>query len=211
MKKNILFLLVLMSAVIVSCTSKNNTADQNTMIATDSSMMANDNTQHAVTGATSPSSAMTTTPDTSSTSGTKKVDMANPNLNKKGKNGKVSIEMEPPVKGEMAADKEGYYTNVEVLPAYKGGQRELEHFFEKNIQYPQDASDNGIEGTVRINFAVDENGKIYAPKLSNEKIGYGIEQEALRVFSKMPAWTPGKIKGKNVKTRFTLPVKFQLL
>ena len=64
---------------------------------------------------------------------------------------------------------------------------------------------------MNVNFAVDENGKIYTPKEVGQKIGYGVEEEALRVISKMPKWTPGRIKGKNVKTRFNLPVKFQLL
>ncbi|MBC7508831.1 MAG: TonB family protein, partial [Ferruginibacter sp.] len=80
----------------------------------------------------------------------------------------------------------------------------------KNIEYPSEATDNGVEGTVNMNFAVDEKGKVYAPKITSDNIGYGIEKESLRVFAKMPTWTPGKIKGKNVKTRYTLPIKFQL-
>ena len=110
----------------------------------------------------------------------------------------------------MTADKEGFYSNTEILPAFPGGQKALENFFENNIQYPQDATDNDIEGTVNLNFAVDEKGKVYAPKVTSSNIGHGIETEALRVFNKMPTWTPGKIKGKNVKTRYTLPIKFQL-
>jgi TonB family protein len=136
--------------------------------------------------------------------------MAKPDPSKKGKKGKVSITMVAPTTGEMIPDNEGVYANAEVLPGFPGGQKGLEKFFEDNIQYPADASDNGVEGVVNIKFAVDENGKVYAPKVTSDNIGYGIEQEALRVFNKMPKWTPGKIKGKNVKTRFTLPVRFQL-
>jgi TonB family protein len=137
--------------------------------------------------------------------------MAKPNPSKKGMKVKVMVTLPVMGEGAMVADKEGYYTNTEVLPAYPGGQKELERFFEKNLQYPADAEDNGIEGTVKLNFAVDENGKIYSPVVTTPNIGYGVEQEAIRVFNKMPAWTPGRIKGKNVKTRFTLPVTFKLI
>ena len=202
---------ILMSVAFISCTSKNNNADQNAVIATDSSMMAKDNTQQTVTEGASASSDMKSTATADSAAVANKVAMAKPDLSKKGKKGKVSIEMDKATTGDMTPDKEGYYANTEVLPGFPGGQKALERFFENNMQYPAEASDNGIEGTVKINFAVDETGKIYAPKMMNENIGYGVEQEALRVFNKMPKWTPGKIKGKNVKTRFNLPVRFQLL
>lgn len=130
---------------------------------------------------------------------------------KKIKKGKVSIaENTTKNTGDMSVDKEGFYANTEVLPAFPGGQKALENFFEKNIAYPQDATDNNVEGTVLLNFSVDEKGKVYAPKVTSKNLGYGIEPEAIRVFNKMPTWNPGKIKGKNVKTRYTLPVKFQL-
>jgi hypothetical protein len=34
--------------------------------------------------------------------------------------------------------------------------------------------------------------------------------ETLKAFSTMPAWTPGMVHGKKVKTRLELPVTFQL-
>jgi TonB family protein len=132
---------------------------------------------------------------------------------KKGKKGKVTVEMNentPGTAADMKMDKSGFYSNVEVWPAYPGGQNELERFFENNIQYPDAAADNGTEGVVKISFDVDESGKIYAPKVISKPVGDGVDAEALRVFNKMPSWTPGKIKGKNVKTHFTLPVRFQL-
>jgi periplasmic protein TonB len=130
----------------------------------------------------------------------------------KAKKGKVSIVLpnQKSNKAAMEIDKDGYYANTEILPAFPGGQKALERFFEDNIIYPVTATENNAEGTVNLNFAVDENGKIYNPVAVNNPIGYGIEEEAVRVFKKMPTWTPGRIKGKNVKTRYTLPVTFQL-
>lgn len=148
--------------------------------------------------------------------------MANPNrvdsatitktakTSKKGKVSIVPVTNVPDKNTAMEMDKEGFYKNTEVLPAFPGGQKELERFFEKNIQYPETATENDAQGTVQLIFSVDENGKVYQPVLAGNKIGYGIEEEAIRVFGKMPTWTPGKIKGKNVKTKYTLPIRFQL-
>jgi len=48
------------------------------------------------------------------------------------------------------------------------------------------------------------------PMVEGNNEGYGLDEEALRVIRKMPTWVPGKINGKAVKTKFTLPVKFIL-
>ena len=152
-----------------------------------------------------------TTLDTTSKSTMEKMDKMD-KMGKMGKKGKVSI-LPADSKANTSAmevDNEGFYKNTEVLPSFPGGSKSLERFFEDNIQYPETATENNAEGTVRLIFNVDENGKIYQPSPIGNKIGYGIEEEAIRVFNKMPKWTPGKIKGKNVKTRFTLPIRFQL-
>ncbi|CAN5515122.1 hypothetical protein BH10BAC2_BH10BAC2_41670 [soil metagenome] len=130
----------------------------------------------------------------------------------KTKKGKATVVMlaAQNTKGKMEADKDGIYARAEVMPAYPGGQRSLEKFVEDNLQYPQDALDNGIEGRVVISFDVDETGKIYRPMIVSDKLGHGLEDEALRVVKAMPQWNPGKIKGQNVKTKFTLPIVYQL-
>lgn len=207
MKKSIL---IIASAVCMyafnSCKPKDESST--TITGTDSSMM----TTPTTTGTGDPSevkpdsntnpSSTAITADTAST--------ATPNPSKKGKKGKVSMSMEEPkATGSVdITDNEGYYTNV--YPAYPGGNKALTSFFDRNIAYPAEASDNGVEGTVNISFTVDERGKIGAPKVTSKRLGYGLEEEALRVFNKMPVWTPGSLKGKNVKTRYNLPVRFQL-
>jgi len=105
-------------------------------------------------------------------------------------------------------DKEGIYVNTDVLPEYPGGKKAIQKFIEDNIQYPQEAIDEDVQGTVQITFAIDENGNVYKVTSAGNKIGYGLEQEALRVVKKMPKWKPGKVNGKNVKTRLSLPVVF---
>lgn len=134
-----------------------------------------------------------------------------PNPAKKGMKGKVAVTgMAKPANAVMELDKEGIYSSAEVLPSYPGGENALGDYFSKNIEYPEEASAEGVEGTVTINFVVDENGRYSSPIIASPRLGYGLEEEALRVFNSMPKWNPGRIKGKNVKTRYTLPINFQL-
>ena len=49
------------------------------------------------------------------------------------------------------------------------------------------------------------------PLVAGENLGYGLDEEALRVVNKMPPWTPAKVKGKAVKTKVILPIKFELM
>lgn len=127
------------------------------------------------------------------------------NQQKKTTRGKATIDM-------SAASSSSSKENAEqVMPSYPGGEQSLEKFVEDNLQYPQEAIDNNIEGRVLVTFDVDENGKIFRPSIASEKIGYGLEEEALRVIKSMPQWNPGKLKGKNVKTKFTLPIIYQII
>jgi TonB family protein len=204
---------IITAGIFCACNMKGNNNSEGTTITggTDSSMMSKTDTTAGMPvrpgGDSNNVGKMTAEKNDS----TVRIGMAKPDPSKKGKKGKVSIATtEAKNNASMEADKDGFYANTEVLPAFPGGQKALESFFEKNIEYPADATDNGVEGTVDLNFAVDEKGKVYAPKVSSDPLGYGIEKEALRVFSKMPVWTPGKIKGRNVKTKYTLPIKFQL-
>ena len=127
----------------------------------------------------------------------------------KKKRGKVSVKMNAEANAKVEKDKAGYYVNSEVMPAYNGGQAALENYITNNIEYPQQAIDNNAEGTVSVHFLVDEKGNISNVTTIGNKIGYGLEDEAIRVVSKMPQWTPGKVKGKNVKTWRTLPITYK--
>lgn len=110
----------------------------------------------------------------------------------------------------MVKDKDGVYSNVQVMPEFPGGQDALSNYVNNHVEYPQQAIDDNTTGIVKISFVVDENGKITDAHIINGvKAGSGLDQEALRVVNGMPAWTPGKVKGKNVKTRLELPINFQ--
>eukprot|EP01034_Spumella_vulgaris_P004926 gene4926-6286_t len=82
----------------------------------------------------------------------------------------------------------------EAQPKYPGGEQAMYDFLRKNIQYPERAKNIGIEGTVYIQFIVDEYGKIRFAKIARG-IGGGCDEEALRVVNLMPRWEPARQAG----------------
>lgn len=100
-------------------------------------------------------------------------------------------------------------TVVEIHPEFPGGYENMMKFLAKNIKYPKKAKRKGVEGRVIVQFVVNKEGKIEDIKIIKD-IGEGCGEEAARVVRKMPDWTPEYQKGKPVKVRFNLPVKFEL-
>jgi len=97
---------------------------------------------------------------------------------------------------------------VETQPEFPGGHNEMMKFISKNFKYPEEARRHEITGRVLISYVVNEDGKVsdIKPLLPKERqLGYGLEEEAMRVISLMPDWTPGTQGGKAVKVRYTLP------
>lgn len=101
------------------------------------------------------------------------------------------------------------FTVVEVMPQYEGGMDGLISYLSNNIKYPAEAKENGIQGKVFVNFVVTENGNVSNAKVLRG-IGSGCDEEAIRVVSEMPNWTPGMQRGKNVKVSYNLPINFVL-
>lgn len=98
---------------------------------------------------------------------------------------------------------------VEQPTEFPGGMEACLAYMYKNIKYPIAAQEAGIQGQVVIQMIVDKDGQIRAPKIVRG-VSPELNAEALRIVSGMPKWIPGKQKGKNVATRFTLPIRFRL-
>lgn len=96
---------------------------------------------------------------------------------------------------------------VEEDPQFPGGVEALYKYLAENIVYPMQAKDNNISGRVYVSFVVEKDGSISDPKVLRN-IGAGCGEEAVRVVQNMPRWTPGKNRGKPVRTRYNLPVNF---
>jgi len=97
---------------------------------------------------------------------------------------------------------------VEEMPEFPGGVDSMKTFLRREIVYPKVALENGITGTVLVEFIVEKdgrvtNGKVKVPLYSD------CDAEALRVVMSMPKWKPGKNMGKPVRCYFQIPITFR--
>ncbi|WP_151086231.1 energy transducer TonB [Hymenobacter baengnokdamensis] len=97
---------------------------------------------------------------------------------------------------------------VEKMPEFAGGQEALLRYLRSHLRYPGAALAAGISGRVFMSFVVGADGQISDVTIL-KGLGYGLDEEALRVICQMPAWTPGYQSKHAVPVRFTLPITFQ--
>lgn len=100
------------------------------------------------------------------------------------------------------------YDVVEQQPEFPGGTSGLAKWLGDNIKYPAEAAKQGIEGRVIVQFVVGIDGTVSNVKLMRP-VNPLLDQEALRVVTAMPKWTPGKQDGKPVAVKYTIPVTFR--
>lgn len=113
----------------------------------------------------------------------------------------------PPV--EEAHDPKEPYTIVEEMPEFPGGNDALFAYIAKELKYPEQAIEEGIEGVVFVTFVVEADGKITGVKVIRG-IGGGCDEEAVRVVRGMPNWKPGKQRGEAVRVKYNLPIRYKL-
>lgn len=123
-------------------------------------------------------------------------------------------------------DDDEIFTIVQDLPRFPGCE-DIEGTYEEkkqcaeektmafiigNIQYPKIAKANRIQGRVIVRFIVEKDGSITNAEVSRYggSLGGGCNQEAIRIVNEMPKWIPGTHRGKPVRVRYNLPVKFEL-
>ena len=137
---------------------------------------------------------------------------------------------QPAVETEQQEDR--VYDICEHLPQFPGGDAKLMEFLMRNVKYPKQAEEYGVQGRVRVQFIVEKDGSITKPKVveasqdandpqvviakatvseKDYKAGVqALKDEAIRVVKAMPKWTPGKRRGKVVRVKYTIPVTYRL-
>lgn len=98
---------------------------------------------------------------------------------------------------------------VDQKPSYPGGDAALYRWLALNIQYPEAAAEDEIQGKVVIAFIIEKDGSISNARVERKKHP-ALDAEALRVIKKMPRWKPGYVGGKPVRVLYHLPITFKL-
>lgn len=82
-------------------------------------------------------------------------------------------------------------------------------FISKNVKYPKESKEKGIEGRVYVQFVVEKDGSLNEITVLRG-VSEDIDAEAIRVVKAMPNWKPGMNEGKTVRVQYVLPFNFKL-
>ena len=125
----------------------------------------------------------------------------------------------------------------EEIPEFEGGAAKMMEHLMRNLKYPKEAQEHGIQGRVIVSFVVEKDGSctnfeikrnsaaektegtavnayarpdsIAANAANIQKAKKALEEEAIRV-CKLMKFKPGKQRGQAVRVRFTVPLTFRL-
>lgn len=112
--------------------------------------------------------------------------------------------------GETEAADDIPVVAADEMPKFQGKDiSEFRSWCQQNLKYPPMAADNGVQGTVTLQFVVERDGSV-----SNVKVLRGVDRELDAAATKQvlasPKWSPGKNRGKPVRVTFTIPIVFKL-
>lgn len=111
---------------------------------------------------------------------------------------------------ETASETASETTSVIEVPAsFPGGEDALLSYIVQHMRYPAIAMENGIQGTVVVQFTIDEEGKASKATIIRS-LSKECDQEAIRVVLSLPPFKPATKNGKPVATRYTLPFSFSM-
>jgi TonB family protein len=91
------------------------------------------------------------------------------------------------------------------LPAFPGGTEALNEFVNSSIEYPEFAIQNNIMGKLTVLIIIDENGKVYDPRIF-KGLHPDLDREVVKALKKSPNWTPGMKKGKPIGAEYAIAI-----
>ena len=110
---------------------------------------------------------------------------------------------------EEAANENYVFVTVETMPQFPGGDIAVLEYIKNNLVYPEAAKENGIQGRVVVSFVVEVDGSISEVTVVRG-VDPQLDAEAIRLIKSMPNWKPGMQRGKPVRVKYQVPVRFQL-
>ena len=116
----------------------------------------------------------------------------------------------PKTEKETVEDNEPVFVVVETMPVFPGGAAAMMKFISENIQYPETAKENGIQGRAICQCVINKDGSITDVVVTRSTGDTSLDEEAIRVIESMPKWTPGMQRGQAVRVKYTLPINFRL-
>jgi len=120
---------------------------------------------------------------------------------------KLPVKNAAAVAAKPKTDSKAIYHVVEESPRFPGGTLAMESWVSSNMQMPEAASRSFISGAVRVSFVVNADGTREDIQVVRG-LGYGCDEEAVRLVKAMPRWIPGRTAGRSVRVRTIAAVTF---
>jgi protein TonB len=99
---------------------------------------------------------------------------------------------------------------AEKMPSFQGGDlNKFRNWVQSKLKYPKIAQENGISGRVTLAFVIEKDGTLTGIQVMQSP-DKSLSEEAIRVVSSSPKWSPGMQRNQPVRVRYQLPVNFQL-
>ena len=115
-----------------------------------------------------------------------------------------------PVEEAEEVEEEIPYAVVEEKPKFQDKDaNEFTKWVYANLEYPEIAKENGIQGRVTVQFTIDKDGSVKNVKVLRG-VDSSLDKAAVSVINKSPKWSPGKMRGRPTKVSYTFPIIFQL-
>ena len=111
---------------------------------------------------------------------------------------------------EETIEDDAPFVTAETMPTFQGGDlNTFRNWVQSNVKFPQIALENGISGRVILSFVIERDGRLTNIKVLRTP-DRSLSEEAVRVLSQSPKWTPGKQRNQVVRVSYTLPVEFRV-
>lgn len=107
-------------------------------------------------------------------------------------------------------EEEEIFMAVEQQASFPGGLQKMYEFVRDNLKYPAVSLNNNSQGTTVLRFVVQKDGRIVNIDVIKSSGDAFLDNEAVRVVSSMPKWTPARQGGRNVSCWYNLPIRFSL-
>jgi protein TonB len=97
---------------------------------------------------------------------------------------------------------------VQTKAEFPGGEAAFDKYIVSNFNISKKASKKAKSGTILVTFIVEKDGSITDVNVTGtNKLGYGLEEEAIRIIKQMPKWKPAMQRGKPVRMSFRKPIR----
>ena len=93
-------------------------------------------------------------------------------------------------------------------PVYEGGIKAMREFIRKNLQYPDKALKNKVEGTVHVKYTINYKGVVTDARVISG-LGQGCDEEAIRLV-KLFKFKTNKTRKVKVKFEKKIQIHFRL-